>query len=537
MIDRLLAAAGVDPRQWRALTRAYLTIDRRSHGGFRRAGDRTADNAFISASLLLILILNGVLLGALTVRTPDPFTAAAVVMTYIALTIALMVLLEFTAIVISPNDYWIVGSRPVDSRTYFAARLASILAYVASMAAMMAALPAFAFLLWHRAGVAASLSLFLTTVLCATTASTLTIAFYAALVTRLRPRHVTRVLSAAQLLAATLFLGGYYLVMQAFERAHGLDIRLAGVGWIWAIPSTWFAAIVPAVLGTAGPREWTGAAAAALLTALSVPAGAGRFSMRFSERLSDLPSAAPAAAGRTSRSLPGFGAGEAYAIATLIRAQFRYDTRFRMAILSMVPVTAFYLLIGLDKGALKDPFGASYEFSGTPVYFVIAFLPLSLHGSLQYSESWRAAWIFMATPADAARLAVAAKNFVAVFFLGGYLLALAIFWSVFYEQVWHAFVHAAVLGAMAHFLLQAAVMLHPVLPFTAEPRRGEQSSRLMWLFAFGALVGTLVPLALPFIYAEWWSLCGLVVILAATTAGLEFLVRVRAREASLAAEL
>ena len=41
-----------------------------------------------------------------------------------------LLLVEFNAVVLSPDDYGVLGHRPVNSRTYFAARLAAVVAYV-----------------------------------------------------------------------------------------------------------------------------------------------------------------------------------------------------------------------------------------------------------------------------------------------------------------------------------------------------------------------------------------------------------------------
>src|SRR4026209_772534 len=101
----------------------------------------------------------------------------------------------------------------------------------------------------------------------------------------------------------------------------------------------------------------------------------------------------------------------------------------------------------------------------------VVFIPMTLHAALTVSESWRAAWIFFSTPASHARIVVAAKNFVALYFLGGYVVVLAAFWGSFSDAVWHAGVPALFPGLLAHLLLQLNVIVKPALPFAAEPRK------------------------------------------------------------------
>jgi hypothetical protein len=202
------------------------------------------------------------------------------------------------------------------------------------------------------------------------------------------------------------------------------------------VPSTWFAAFVRVAAGDASAAAWVASAAALLLTVACVPLAAGRLSLDYARRVGEMSVAAEPPGRRRSFRLPGFSRGEARAVALLVRAQFRFDTRFRMGILSIIPLTGFYVLLGLEDGALADPFLGSV--GGAGVYFAIIFIPMTLHTALAASESWRAAWIFFAAPVSHARIVVAAKNFVTVYFLGTYVIALAAFWSWFFDRVWHA---------------------------------------------------------------------------------------------------
>lgn len=537
MIERLFAAFGVDYPQWRALTLAYLRMDLRRGGGPRRPDDKRRPVILAYGGLLLVTLLQGALLTAIAFALEDTFTATVLLTTFAGMNTGMLVMADFAAFVVSPDDYWVIGSRPVSERTYFAARLASILVYLAAIASTMSIMPAIALGWWHGLGMIGGLTAFLAAVLCSASAAIVTIALYAALTTRVGVQRLSRVVGYLQLAASTFFFGGYYFVMRALEEARVRQLSVRDVDWIWLVPSTWFAALVPAVSGRAGTREWIAVAAAVTLTAACAPLAGGRLTLDYAEHLSKTSTAAAARPRRRSgRRLPGFGRGEAYAIATLIRAQFRHDMRFRMAILTILPLTAFYVLLG-GSGSLSDPFVAGAARPNVPLYFAVVFMPMTLHGALRLSDSWRASWIFFATPADPARLIVAAKNFVAVFFLGGYVLLLATFASFYYERVWHAFLHMGIVGGIAHLLLQGAVTLAPHLPFASEPRKAERSSALFGLFFFGSVAGTAIPMLLPFVYRSALATAVLLALLIGLTAGLERALRARARAAVLATEL
>lgn len=539
MIDRVLAAAGIDPVQWRALTGAYLRMDlRRGAGAVRPREQSSRFRGSPLTGLLFVTAFTSLMLSLLAWTLEDVMMFATILTTYGALNTAMLLLVDFTGIVVSPDDYRVLGSRPVGSRTFFAARLAAILVYVVALGIALAAFPALALWVVRGLGFATFAATFAAVVLCDMCTAVLVIGGYAALLGRVHPRRLTRALSYLQLLASMLFLGGYYLATLAFEQSRLRQLSFAELRWLWLDPASWFAALVAIAGGTAGQIEWLAAVAAITLTIGCVPLASGRLSLEYAERLAEIGATSESAGGGRSlmTRVPGFARHEAHAVALLVRAQFRYDNRFRLAVLSILPLTVFYILLGLRSEALADPFSGEPGGGAGPLYFAVVFLPMTLHASLRVSDSWRAAWIFFAAPADPARLIVAAKNFVSVWFIGGYLAGLAIFWSFFYDRVWHAFVHALVIGLLAHLLLQAAVILRPEIPFAAEPRQAQRTSQLWLLFLVAGVIGGFIPIALPFVYARGSWTMGMLVLLAGVTAAAEYAVRLRAREAIMEME-
>jgi hypothetical protein len=536
MADRLLAWFGIDGTQWRALVVAYLRMDGRRAGGAARRGEKAGRHVFAAYSGLIVMTsISGVFLGIAAVVLEDPLTAAVVLTTYAAMNTSLLLLVDFTGLVVSPDDYRILASRPVDSQTYLAARLTSVLVYVAMIAGVLALPPALVIAVWHGLGILGFVAAELATLLCCICAAVIVIVLYAKLVSWVHPKRLSRALSYLQLTASTTFIAGYYLVAQVSQSAHLRSLSIRHVRWIWSLPSTWFASLVPLAGGLAGSAELAGFMAALACVVCCVPLATGRLSLDYAERLSEIASASEPPA-RQRRLVPGFATAEAFAIATLVRAQFRYDPRFRLAILGVLPITAFYLMLGINNGTMTDPFVSQWGSFGSPMYFAVAFLPMTLHGSLLYSDSWRSAWIFFASPADPAKLIVAAKNFVAIFFLGGYIVLLAIVWCFYFERVWHAFVHAAFVGVLAHFLLQGAVILHPALPFATEPRKAERSSQVMGLFFLASIASGIAPILLGVVYQRLATTVILAIVLVAVTVGLERMLRHRARSAVLEME-
>ena len=117
MIDGLLRAWGVDPVQWRALVVAYLRMDARRSGGAKRPGQSGGRAGMPFVALLTINAMTGAMLATLGAAVTDVRTYAVLLTTYAAVNTSLLLLVDFTSIVVSPDDYRILGSRPVESRT------------------------------------------------------------------------------------------------------------------------------------------------------------------------------------------------------------------------------------------------------------------------------------------------------------------------------------------------------------------------------------------------------------------------------------
>ena len=531
MIDRIIQALGVDPVQWRALVRTYLRMDFRAGGG---ATTRTGSGRARLHPLVGVAILTGLggaMFATLAARIPDLLVSATLLTTYGGINTVMLLLVDFTGLVVSPDDYGVLGHRPVSSRTYFASRLTSILAYIGFISVVLALLPAVCYALWWHLGITGFALTFAAVVLCNVSATVVIITVYAMMLTLVHPHRLRRALSYLQLVSMMGFYVAYYLSMEGFRKSFLFRLSFSDQPWMWLNPASWFAAFIRLAAGDVPWMVWAASGAALAISIGCIPLAAGRLSLEYAQQLAETTVAGEPATRRRFR-FPGFGRAESRAVALLVSAQFRFDQRFRMAILGIIPLILFYLLLGLNQGALADPFSPDARSSaGVPLYMAVVFMPMTLHASLHYSDSWRAAWIFFATPASAARLIVAAKNIVTVWFLGGYLLLLAAIWSYYYDRVWHAFFHAAVIGLLAHMLLQITVMLRPSLPFAAEPRKVERSGRLYTVLFFGSMIAAIIPTFLPYVYVSTSLTAVVVTLMVAITAALEYTLRLRITEA------
>jgi len=355
MFDRLAGALGIDGVQWRALVRTYLRMDARAVGGpTKRRGERRSRQL---TGIAIVGALSGSVFAVVAASTADVFISASLLTTYAAATTMMMLLVDFTSVVLAPEDYAILAPRPVGSRTYFAARLTAVGFYVAVLSLSIAAIPAVVY--GVKAGALAAAATLAAVLLCNLSTTVVAISGYVTLLRWVHPSKLKRAMAYVQLLGATAFYLVYYLATAGFRHAFLDRVGIDSAPWLWIAPPTWYAAIVRVAAGGAPTGMWTASAAAILTSVVCAPLAAGRLSLDYARRVGEMSAVAEPVRRHRPFRLPGFSRGEARAVALLVRAQFRFDQRFRMGILGIIPLTGFYMLLGLDEGALRDPFVAA----------------------------------------------------------------------------------------------------------------------------------------------------------------------------------
>ncbi len=497
---RLATAAGVDYDQWKALTLVALKLDfRQGRFGRSRTGD-TRQVAILVTQAVMYSIY-GLFMAILIWATRDLFLAGIALMTYVMFIVGTTVLLEHNSVLTSPQDYAILGFRPVTSRTYFFARLANALAYTTALTTVAAYLPTIALFLRYGAlvGFAGLAALYG----CSFFTAFAILFGYGWLMHVIGADTLKRALSYVQLVMSFAIYGGYMLMSRVVSARALQSLTLPKSAWMVLVPPAWFAAYLDVASGNATLVEFL-AAGLSLIALVALASGlSGRLSMDYSDRLAAIAASSQKVRVASSASRPGwwFRTGEARAVSVLVRAQFRNDQRFRMGVLSILPMTLIYVFIGLRDGNLQDPFVESHR--GTPFSLVtvaVLMFPAILKQALTHSEQFRASWIFFACPSDRLSVIQSAKNVVLAYFLAPYLLFLTVVYVfvIGIGSIGHIALHMSLLGLISHLVLQAYILLDPELPFSRPAQTGRRSGTVIgFMLVMGLASGLLQAFS-------WW---------------------------------
>jgi ABC-2 type transport system permease protein len=218
MIRRAFEAVDIDYSQWRALVKSSLKLDFRVGGMSSLIGNRTSRSSYSHLVWVVVFYLfTGLFFGIFVLLNKDVFLTSVIFATYVMFMTGSVVLIEYNSVVISPDDYDVLGYRPISSRTFFAARLANVFFYVGLITTAMVLLPASAyfFTLGFRPslGVAALAAFYAASF---TTALVLVLA-YTTILTYVHPNRLRRFLSYVQLSTSFVIYGSYFLVPRLME--------------------------------------------------------------------------------------------------------------------------------------------------------------------------------------------------------------------------------------------------------------------------------------------------------------------------------
>jgi hypothetical protein len=501
----LFAALGIDQAQWWALSRMLVRSD------FRPPGPQTQQATTVLRNLALMFVVYG-LMGAaasfIIVTNPDVLLSGTVVCAYIMMMVATAMLTQHGATLTATDDYAILGVRPVSARTFFAVRLTKIVFHALVITTMLSYLPLTAYAFAHGPSAARLAGAIVALYGCALTTTFALVAVYAGIVRVVGVARVTRVMSYVQMLVGFVAYGGFVVIMPILNSAVVTNATLPRGPWLLAVPPAWFAGLLDAIAGSGGAWTWPLAACAVLAIVATPALLIGRLSLDYAGALSALVTVQTAAAtGRQRRRRAWlFTRDEARAVAILVTTQFRHDLKFRLGVLSIVPLTMLYFYLGARDGSLTDPFLRTGRASGLNfIAMAIVMFPMILLQHVTTSDAYRAAWIFFATPASKARLIVALKNVVLAYFLSPYLVLLTIILSWSYGHVGHALAEAACLAMVANLAIQVLILARPRLPFALPQAKTDHTAAMFGLTMALMISGTIVVAILELLILRTWT--------------------------------
>jgi len=492
-----LSESRIDRRQLRALLLAAWKTDLRGSGNpVAPSGDGSRKIPPVLAVMALKLFI-GLGLGAMVFIVREPFTAAFLVFSTMTVFLAITVLLEFSNLILRPDEHLIIAALPVGSKTFFAAKMIHLLAYVNVLGSLICLPPAITSAVANRNPLL--LPGFLIAGVLAATAMGLSFVLLYALLLRIVDREaMQRVLGYANLALTLVVYLGYFVAPMMLGGYPLSAIPRLSPGWIYLAPPAWFAAVVKLLAGEAAPVDIGASLFALVLIAVVFRAAMSKLSLEYAETLFDTigrdePLRKRGGSGRDSRLLSLVAASEDRAVWMLIRKQFKYDNRFKTSILSILPLTAIYVFLAvLEGGVAPDPFLAPPGDAAAGGYFLLyiaaALFPYMITFGTVNSDSYRSAWVFYASPADRTRIILSPARYALVWFCLPFTLLLAGIFTWYFGSALHAVLHCLVIYAILVIQTRMLTLMYPRIPFSQPPKTGQRTLYIFVLVTLSIIV-------------------------------------------------
>lgn len=524
----------VDFGQFITLTRVFIKRDFKesSMAGSFNYG-RSGARGFIG--LMAFYLLSGIAFIPIVQVNESLFVSAALLISYTGLMIGSLILIEYHSIVIAPEDIATLGHLPINSRTFFFAKLVNLLFYVALFTIVLGTPGICAIWLSHDNNLLIGLFGLLTVMLANITFSLIMVLFYVGVLALLKPNIVKNLLAFLQITLSLVIYCGFIFLPKLAEFAALQNLSLTSAPWLAFLPSAWFAGIWTLASESRIAAHWYLAFPAFGLLSLTVMVSARKLSLRYASVILETEQDVSGVA--NGKKMPFFTlnlpvSNEVKIVAKLIRRQFLRDRKFKMSVLGILPLSVFYFLVGAQNGPLLDPFFyPAVEFKRQGLLYLIVFLfPVMLRTFLTQSDAYRASWIFLSTPADTVKLVLAGKNYLMIYFVTPFLFLLCLLFSIFFSSLLHVLIHILFLAIISHLILQIAYLRFPDLPFSRPNVKGQRSRKMAWLMV---LIPLLIYLGLPVMFSKIYSsnfrcvLFALILILFSFL--LEFLLKIRIR--------
>ena len=487
-----LSERKIDKRQFKTLLAVALKTDLRGFvNPMKPSGEKRR-----KLTPFLFFLLGGCIFGLcfmyISSDLKNPFTYAFYVFTNVALLLASL-MIQFSNLILSPDEYQIVAPRPIGSKTFFAVKLAHLLVYVNTLGLLLYLPSAVSVSVVNR-NFWLLLSFAMAGLILTTTVGTALAVFCALVLKLINRKSMQRVIGYTELILISLFYFGYFAVGRLISMEAFAQVGNGSYPWIYLTPPAWFAALVKFPAGGLTFLDVGTGVLAVILFCLVFQTGISRFSTGYAQALSNIAVeqqqiVSARKKGVFAKFVRIFSTSEDRAVWRLIYKQFKYDGLLGASIIFVVSLTAIYVTMGICfGGAIVDPFTVSPATGPVKLNYLLYLSPVlfSLIVAMEtnQSESYRSAWIFFASPADHTRIVISSARFSLIFFCLPYSLLLLGIFIWFFGNFVHALLHCLIIYVMLMILSKLVVLFHPQIPFSRPVKTWQRSVTLLVMLFF-----------------------------------------------------
>ena len=443
----------------------------------------------------------GGFMGAMVAFIDSPLAGNTIFFSFLMIMIAMLMISEFTNVLIDTRDNSILMPRPVNSRTLTLAKILHIAFYMLHLSLSLSIFHIFSTLLSH--GWTAMFSLLALILLTALFTLFLTNIFYLGLMNVVSGQKLKDIIVYFQIAIAILFMGGYQIMPRIMETNQLAEMTLTIHWWSYFIPPIWMAGSLDAIITNLfDSSHIIFASLALLIPILSLVFVVKVLAPRFNKALGQL-EVASTKKDKQKRVEKVKPKTYSHTMSKLFTTNKEESTAFRMVWLmsgrerkyKQTVFPAFgYIFILIFAFAFKDKESFDLvKLASSKIYLWFVYIPIFLSfaatQNLCYSDQNKSSWFYQALPLKSPGniLLGSFKSVMVKYFLPAYLfitIACTAFWGI---KVIDDFIYGFLCICLVSSLFQS--WQDRTLPFSQERETldmgGNFAKGMLLMFASG----------------------------------------------------
>ncbi len=535
LFGALFERFGVDYVQLRAIVDVKLTMDNRRTRTTLGGKEQKESSWGFQRQLLIILVLSSGL-SALIIFFDAPLAVYAAIASYLLVIIVMILVTDFSQVILDASDGAIVLTRPVGDRTFFTARFVHAAVYLLqlTLAGMLPSLIVTAFT--HV--LLAAIVLLIASLLTAALGVLFTTVLYLLIIRFASADKMQSIVNSIQIVVVFTIMGGYQIVLRMVdlqELAASAEV-IPFAWWHFFLPPLWVGYVMEAVIK--GAFSYVALTSAILLLAgplAAVWAISSGLVKNFGAQLNSMDSAPQKVSAPKVKKLKRDLAELLSPIFTrtatergIFEMVWKIIARDRKFKLRVYPSLAYFAIIGPITVFNGSGSVTSFEqfiamtrdndFTKFLMIYFTALIMASVSQNVVFSDQYKASWVYRIAPLAAPGEVLSGKMWA---LYAKFMLPVYLFLALVISYVWGVggLVDLA-FGALVGLVFQEVEMLatQNALPFSREftKNSGGQFLVMLVLMIFIGIVGWmhwalsktpyLVAILIPFLAGLVWFL-------------------------------
>ncbi len=247
LLGPLLSRFDVDYAQMRAIVAVKLTIDnRRTRTSFGGKEQKESNWGFQRQLLIILFLSSG--LASLIYFFDAPLAVYSAIVSYLLVVIVMILITDFSQVILDSSDGAIVLTRPVSDRTFFTARFVHAAVYLLQLT-LAGILPSL-IVTASTHGILATTVLLIASLLTAMLGVLFTTVLYLLIVRYASADKMQNIINSIQIGVVFVIMGGYQVVLRMVDlQALAVSAEVIPFAW-WhfLIPPLWVGYVMEAVV-------------------------------------------------------------------------------------------------------------------------------------------------------------------------------------------------------------------------------------------------------------------------------------------------